>query len=190
MFKRFDPDKDVSTSTQVKSSVQRGIKSQLIEGCLSSLSSSSVGGGGGGEEEEARRLEIVDDLFPKSNPLIQYKVGPHLMLYCFKNGEPALFQARDGPILPTLKLVHAYGDQIPFVSVRVDKGAIPFILGGANIMCPGLTNPGAVMPPDIDDDENFIHTPALLKGQAVVVYAEGKEYAIAVGVMKMSSLDV
>ncbi len=187
MFKRFDPDKDVSTSTQVKSSVQRGIKSQLLEGCLSSLLVSS---GGEEEEEEARRLEIVDELFPKSNPLIQYKVGPHLMLYCFKNGEPALFQARDGPILPTLKLVHTYGDQIPFVSVRVDKGAIPFILGGANIMCPGLTNPGAVMPPDIDDDENFTLTPALPQGQAVVIYAEGKEYAIAVGVMKMSSLDV
>jgi PUA domain protein len=26
---------------------------------------------------------------------------------------------------------------------QVDKGAIKFILSGANIMCPGLTSPGA-----------------------------------------------
>ena len=29
--------------------------------------------------------------------------------------------------------------------VQVDKGAIRFILSGANIMCPGLTSPGARM---------------------------------------------
>ena len=30
---------------------------------------------------------------------------------------------------------------------QVDKGAIRFILSGANIMCPGLTSPGAKMTP-------------------------------------------
>lgn len=29
--------------------------------------------------------------------------------------------------------------------VQVDKGAIRFILSGANVMCPGLTSPGARM---------------------------------------------
>ena len=29
--------------------------------------------------------------------------------------------------------------------MRADKGAIKFILSGANIMCPGLTSPGAKM---------------------------------------------
>ena len=29
--------------------------------------------------------------------------------------------------------------------MQVDKGAIRFILSGANIMCPGLTSPGAKM---------------------------------------------
>lgn len=28
---------------------------------------------------------------------------------------------------------------------QVDKGAIRFVLSGANIMCPGLTSPGAKM---------------------------------------------
>lgn len=29
--------------------------------------------------------------------------------------------------------------------LQVDKGAIKFLLSGANIMCPGLTSPGAKM---------------------------------------------
>lgn len=30
---------------------------------------------------------------------------------------------------------------------QVDKGAIKFVLSGANIMCPGLTSPGAKLYP-------------------------------------------
>ena len=35
----------------------------------------------------------------------------------------------------------------PFIlpKMQVDKGAIKFILSGANIMCPGLTSAGAKM---------------------------------------------
>ena len=35
----------------------------------------------------------------------------------------------------------------PFIlpHMQVDKGAIKFILSGANVMCPGLTSPGARM---------------------------------------------
>ncbi len=29
--------------------------------------------------------------------------------------------------------------------LQVDKGAVKFVLSGANIMCPGLTSPGAKM---------------------------------------------
>ena len=47
-----------------------------------------------------------------------------------------------------------------FSSSQVDKGAIRFILSGANIMCPGLTSPGANM---IDAEADEI----------VAVYAEG-----------------
>ena len=38
--------------------------------------------------------------------------------------------------------------------LQVDKGAIRFILSGANIMCPGLTSAGARM--DIDLPEEMI----------------------------------
>eukprot|EP00804_Cyclotella_cryptica_P027182 CCRYP_017161-RA/>CCRYP_017161-RA protein AED:0.25 eAED:0.25 QI:299/1/1/1/1/1/2/2629/140 len=97
--------------------------------------------------------------------------------------EPIFFQHRDGPILPTLKFVHKYPG-LEFTSVRVDKGAIPFLLGGANVMCPGLTNEGGEMPADSDEK------PGLEKGDGVVIYAEGKEFPLAVGFMTMSSKDV
>ena len=33
--------------------------------------------------------------------------------------------------------------------VQVDRGAIRFVLGGAHIMCPGLTSPGGRMEEDL-----------------------------------------
>lgn len=180
MFKKFDPTSDVSTSTQVKASVQRALKSQLLD------------------KHRCITEEMLEELLPKKSPLVQYKVGPHLMLYCRRieheekspTDEPVLFQHRDGPILPTLKLVHKY-PTLEFTHVTVDKGAIPFLLGGANVMCPGLTNPGGKMPPDgAEQDANGFDKPGLEKGAGVVIFAEGKEYAIGVGAMTMSSADV
>jgi PUA domain protein len=180
MFKRFDPSHDTSTSTQVKASIQRSLKSQILD----------------------RHKSITEDtlevLLPKKSPLVQYKVGSHMMLYCKRSehedksptDEPVLFQHRDGPIMPTLKLLHRY-PTLEFTQVTVDKGAIPFLLGGANVMCPGLTNPGGEMPADgSEQDEHGFDKPGLKKGDGVVIYAEGKEFAIAVGTMTMSSLEV
>ena len=81
---------------------------------------------------------------------------------------------------------------LQFTNVTVDKGAIPFILGGANVMCPGLTKPGqSIMPPDGEEkDEHGFDKPGLLKGDGVIIRAEGKEHAIAIGVMAMSSADM
>lgn len=173
MFRKFDPDNDVSTSTQVKASVQRALKSQILEA------------------NPRLTDEIIDELLPKKPPLVQYKVGPHMMLYCRHEEQegasgsdfPVFFQQRDGPILPTLKLVHQY-PSLDMTRVTVDKGAIPFLLGGANIMSPGLTNKGGEMPEDTDEG------PGVDKGDAVVIFAEGKEHAIAVGVMTKSSAEM
>uniref|UniRef100_UPI0038B6045C MCTS1 re-initiation and release factor n=1 Tax=Sus scrofa TaxID=9823 RepID=UPI0038B6045C len=55
---------------------------------------------------------------------------------------------------------------------QVDKGAIKFVLSGANIMCPGLTSPGAKLYP------------------AAAIMAEGKQHALCVGVMRMSAEDI
>lgn len=60
------------------------------------------------------------------------------------DGIPLFFNYRDGPFMPTLKVLH----QIPKAMqwVRADKGAIPFVLSGANVMCPGLTSKGGELP--------------------------------------------
>lgn len=62
--------------------------------------------------------------------------------------------------------------------MQVDKGAINFVLSGANIMCPGLTSKGAKM------------TPLLKEGQVVTIIAEGKQHALAVGTLKMTPEDM
>lgn len=62
--------------------------------------------------------------------------------------------------------------------VKIDRGAIRFVLAGAQIMCPGLTSKGGELPPAED---------ALAAGTSVAVFAEGKEHAVAVGVTKLST---
>lgn len=60
---------------------------------------------------------------------------------------------------------------------QVDKGAIRFVLSGANIMCPGLTSPGACMTP-------------VEKGAIVAIMAEGKQHALAIGITTLSTNDM
>jgi PUA domain protein len=80
------------------------------------------------------------------------------------------FNQRDGPFMPTLKLLHrgmhhaslarvgfrasvltTAPAAVPHImkQVRADKGAIPFVLSGANVMCPGLTSKGGDMPEEL-----------------------------------------
>lgn len=160
MFKRFNASSDCSTSTQTKASVQRAIKNFI---CTS---------------HPNLNPDDLEELLPKKPPLMQYKVtgGNHIVLYC-QEDKPVFFESRDGPILPCLKFVHKYAD-LGWTSVTVDQGAIPFILGGANIMCPGLTNPGGEMADDLE------------AGRGVIIFAEGKEHAIATGVMKLSATEI
>jgi PUA domain protein len=62
--------------------------------------------------------------------------------------------------------------------LQVDRGAIKFVLSGAHIMCPGLTSPGARMDVDLEPDA------------IVAIMAEGKEHALAIGQLKMSTADM
>lgn len=48
-------------------------------------------------------------------------------------------------------------------SVQVDKGAIKFVLGGANIMCRGITSPGGRLPDDLEKGEPVVS--ALQQGE-------------------------
>ncbi|KAJ1645286.1 translation machinery-associated protein 20 [Coemansia asiatica] len=157
MFKKFSLQESLSGQNSVKSSVVRGIRSKL-------------------SEQFPTMEPFMDDILPKKANLIQIKCKDHFTFYAIDN-EILFFQHFNDPITPTLRLLHRYPDILP--RVQVDRGAIKFVLSGANIMCPGLTSKGAWLP-----DQN------IPEGTIVAVMAEGKEHALAVGVMKMSSDDI
>lgn len=151
MFKGFSSS-DVSGQNQVKSSVQRGIKQKI--------------------QEQYPRLEgVFKDIWPKDANMVIAKCTDHISLVVIEK-VPLFWQERDGPWLPTIRLLHKYPSMMP--KMQVDKGAIKFVLRGASIMCPGLTSPGGAME-DVPE------------GACVQVTAEGTEHACAVGIATMST---
>ncbi|CUM64763.1 uncharacterized protein PRCAT00002374001 [Priceomyces carsonii] len=155
MFKKFTKE-EVHSSSNIKSSVQRGLKAKFVS--------------------QFKDLEpAIDNVIPKKSQAVVIKCEDKVQLYSVDN-EVVLFQRFDD-LVPTLKVVHKYPNCFP--SVQVDRGAIKFVMSGANIMCPGLTSPGAKLP-----DES------LEKDTIVTIYAEGKENALAVGKLTMSTDDI
>mmetsp|Transcript_46165 Transcript_46165/g.86486 ORF Transcript_46165/g.86486 Transcript_46165/m.86486 type:complete len:187 (-) Transcript_46165:121-681(-) len=155
IFKGFTAE-DFSGQNQVKSSVQRGIKTAILE--------------------TYPRLEAVfnKEIWPKDATMVIAKCKDHITMVVIDK-TPIFWQQRDGPWLPTLRLLHRFPSMMP--KMQVDKGAIKFVLKGANIMCPGLTSPGAAM----EDVE---------AGTAVQITAEGTVHACAVGVTTKSTDEI
>ncbi|KAK9735479.1 hypothetical protein RND81_04G208200 [Saponaria officinalis] len=155
MFKKFTYE-DVSSHNQVKASVQRKIRQSIAE--------------------EYPGLEpVLEDLLPKKVPLIVVKCQNHLNLVVVNN-VPLFFNIRDGPYMPTLRLLHQYPNIMK--KFQVDRGAIKFVFSGANIMCPGLTSPGGVLDEEVDAE------------RPVAIMAEGKQHALAIGFTKMSAKNI
>jgi len=149
-------EESVSGSSQVKSSVARGIRSAIIQ--------------------QYPRLESqLEDIIPKKAPLIVTKCTNHINLICVNN-EILFFNEREGPYYPHLRILHKYPTILP--QVQVDRGAIKFVMQGANIMCPGLTSPGGALPEDLPTSS------------VVAVMAEGKKHALGIGFMKLSSKEI
>lgn len=156
MFKKFE-DTDVSTTVQLKSSVQKNIKTKLIE-------------------QYPNFANYADAVMPKKEQIRVAKCPDHIELLVTQNGNHLFFRQREGPYYPTLRLIHMYPDIAP--SVQVDRGAIKFVLSGANIMCPGLTSPGGKIGDDINTE------------QVVTIMAEDKQHALAVGLTKLTGPDI
>ena len=154
MFRKLD----VAKLEQTKSSVARGIRGRIAE-----------------QYPQLEDEDVLDELIPKKSVMTIAKTAEKNAVIV-ADGAPLLFQLRDGPYFPTLKTLHKYPDMMP--KLRVDKGAIKFVFQGANIMCPGLTSPGAQMHDEVEED-----TP-------VAIYAEDKTHALAVGITKMSTKDI
>lgn len=145
----------------------------------------------------------IDEVLPKKAALEQMKLPDRASLYVIE-GQPVFFQA-DGVdvLLPHLRLVHRFPHAFP--TVRIDRGAIRFVLGGATLMAPGLTSRGGRLPrphprpapppdrplpegvPDEGPDEEGRWSRELEKGEPVVVAAEGKEEICMVGVLAMGT---
>ncbi|TMW55520.1 hypothetical protein Poli38472_010402 [Pythium oligandrum] len=156
MFKKFTVEEHVSGHSKVKSSQQRTIRAKI--------------------QEQYPELEpYMEMLLPKKAPMVVAKCHNHLQLV-IHDGEPLFFNQRDGPFMPTLRVLH----KVPHIMkyVRADKGAIPFVLSGANVMCPGLTSKGGEIPEEL---------PA---GTPVAIMAEGKELAMAIGVLTLSTEEI
>ncbi|XP_057312941.1 malignant T-cell-amplified sequence 1 homolog isoform X2 [Hydractinia symbiolongicarpus] len=155
MFKKFVAKEEISGTSQLKSSVQRGIRTKVLE-LYPAIE------------------HYIDQILPKKESIVLIKCKEHIEVLSVKS-ELVFFRQRDGPWIPTLRLLHKY----PFLLTieQVDKGAIRFVLSGANIMCPGLTSPGAKM----NNAE---------KDTIVAIMAEGKEHAVSIGVTKMSTQEI
>jgi PUA domain protein len=69
-------------------------------------------------------------------------------------------------------------------SVQVDRGAIKFVLSGANVMSPGLVSAGGKLPDPSKGEQ------PIKEGECVAIRAQGKNEVLAVGVMKMDSEQV
>ncbi|ETW01250.1 hypothetical protein, variant [Aphanomyces invadans] len=148
MFKRFSVDEHVSNISKVKTSVQRKICQRICE--QYPLLDENDG-------------ELMEMLLPKKSPLLVAKCSgtEHLQLVCAEDGTPLFFNMRDGPFLPTLKLLHKLPSMMKVI--RADKG---------------LTSKGGDLPEEIE------------AGEPVAIMAEGKELAMAVGIMQMSTANI
>ena len=155
MFKRFTIEESISSSSQVKNSSQRSIISQIVQ-------------------QYPNLAEAIEFILPKKSMVVAKVVDNVQMIIV--NNEIQFFAQRDGPFFPTLRLLHKYPDMM--IRMQVDKGAIPFVLGGANIMCPGFTSKGGILPDSLDAEV------------PVAIYAEGKTHAVALGLTKMSTAQI
>ncbi|WVF66152.1 hypothetical protein IAT40_000892 [Kwoniella sp. CBS 6097] len=231
MFKKFNPKEDVSSSTSLKSSVQRNIRSSLLtqipfltqpayrdpstttaaaaagpaedEGAApvpveeeetSGKKGGKKGGKGKGkgkgkDKDKAEKKDqdedeggegdvggaVIDEIWPKKEALGLTKCHDRISIFTVQQ-VPLFFQHFDGPFIPTLKLLHRYPEMLP--RVQIDRGAIKFLLAGANMMAPGLLSAGGKLPD------------GLAKDQVVAIHAEGKEHACGIGRLSASSEDI
>ncbi|KAI0163535.1 hypothetical protein LQW54_011242 [Pestalotiopsis sp. IQ-011] len=161
MFKKELP---TAPKSKLKSSVQRNLRQSLLT-------------------TYPLLNPYIDEILPKKGSLESMKLPDRATLYVL-DGEPLFFQVDTNTLLPHLRLVHRFPAGFP--SIRIDRGAIRFVLSGATLMAPGLTSAGGRLPsgkggdPEgLDDEDRWSRE--LEKGEPVVVRAEGKTEACAVG---------
>ncbi|KAK4644245.1 translation machinery-associated protein 20 [Podospora bellae-mahoneyi] len=179
----FKKDLTASPKQKLKSSIQRSLRTSLLQ-------------------TYPLLNPFIEEIMPKKSSLEQMKLPDRVSLYVC-DGNPLFFQHDSDVLLPHLKLVHRFPQCFP--TVRIDRGAIRFVLSGATLMAPGLTSAGGRLPePDAREGRETLGDGApnegadgegrwsreLEKGEPVVVMAEGKEEAAAVGVLVMGTREI
>ncbi|KAG8533228.1 uncharacterized protein KY384_002011 [Bacidia gigantensis] len=120
----FKKDISAGAKSKVKSSVQRGIRTKIVE-------------------TYPLLAPIIDEIIPKKSQLDLLKLPDRVSLYAL-DGRPLFWQHMDDAIIPHLKVVHQFPQC--FNSIGIDRGAIRFVLSGAALMAPGLTSAGGKLP--------------------------------------------
>jgi PUA domain protein len=117
----------------------------------------------------------LEVLMPKKTPVYILNCQNKLSLTVCQN-KILFFQAHKEPHGPTLRVIHEFPHLL--AKAVVDKGAIPFVLRGVDIVAQGFLNPGGVLPE------------GLKKGDFVAIYGEGMEHACAIGRMTLSTEEI
>ncbi|TQS31781.1 hypothetical protein Golomagni_07926 [Golovinomyces magnicellulatus] len=174
------PSLSPGTKSKLKSSAQRAVRQSLLD-------------------TYPLLTPYIDEALPKKAPLSSMKLPDRNVLYLIES-TPLFYQQDDanGTLLPHLKLVHRFPQAFP--TIRIDRGAIRFVLSGATLMAPGLTSAGGRLPHDgkleegkemeqkVDEEGHWNRQ--LEKGEPVVIVAEGKDEACAVGTLVTGTAEV
>jgi PUA domain protein len=153
MFKKIS---EVGNSVQLNKSELKSVKKSLVENfpgieCL------------------------LEDLLPKKKTIFKIKLRMQDKSEIIVVDDEIVCFSRYKKWVPTLKLLHAYPELGK--KFKVDRGAIKFVLNGANIMCQGFTSAGG----ELGEAK---------KGDIIVIMAEDKEHALAIGELVMSSEEI
>lgn len=164
---RFTVAEHVSGTSLAKSSVARNIKKSILESYPPLDSPADQ------PDKDGHLDRILGD---KKTPLFVVKCHDRIQMIAVEK-QPKFFQTHDEQWLPLLRLLHSFPDMLP--TVQVDRGAIKFVLKGADIMAPGLTSAGG-----------SLGSKPLAVDTYVAIKAEGKEKILAIGKMAMSTDDI
>ena len=109
--------------------------------------------------------------FEKKELVMEISSSDHDLVYLQANGEPRFFYNEDNLLIPSLK----YLLKNNFLKkITVDMGAIKFVVGGADIMRPGIT--------EIEE--------TIEEGEIIVIIDENNKKPLAVGKALLSATEM
>lgn len=106
MFKKFTEKENISGVSQLKSSVQKGIRTKICE------------------QFPFMKEDFREEILPKKDQLRIVKCHEHVEILINGQGEPLFFRQRDGQYFPTLRLLHKYPFICPWLQVRPQAKSI------------------------------------------------------------------